>query len=254
MEISWKPILGYEGLYEINNVGEVKTIKTNIIRKQMISKRGYFCVTLCKNGKHQNKNIHRLIMEAFVPNPENKPCVDHIDGNRLNNSLENLRWCTSKENNNNPNTKGKGWKTKKEEIINKILTKRKEKNQKFAPIEVFAFYPNGKFYKSFSSMTVASKEINQSSKSIQYVLDDESKTTGGYLWFTSKRKKVEHKPIPSKNKKIVQQLNDSGEVINEWKSVKNLAFEIKARSYVTLVKHVRQKKKYMGKLYVYKND
>ena len=117
MEIIWKPILGYEGLYEINNVGEVKTIKTNIIRKQMISKRGYFCVTLCKNGKHQNKNIHRLIMEAFVPNPENKPCVDHIDGNRLNNSLENLRWCTSNENNNNPNTKGKGWKTKKEDLV-----------------------------------------------------------------------------------------------------------------------------------------
>lgn len=59
---------------------------------------GYFIVTLCYNGKHTNKFIHRLLAEHFIDNPDNKPVVNHKDGNKKNNKLENLEWCTVKEN------------------------------------------------------------------------------------------------------------------------------------------------------------
>ena len=68
---------------------------------------GYLSVTIPTISYSKNCSIHRLVAEAFIPNPENKPAVDHINGNKTNNRVENLRWVTIKENNNNPNTKYK---------------------------------------------------------------------------------------------------------------------------------------------------
>lgn len=96
--------------YKITNDGRVLTCfkpKTSIITdtwrelKQVYDKScGYMIVTLCKgdNQGRQNKRVHRLMMEAFVPNPNNYPQINHIDGNKLNNILENLEWCTAKHN------------------------------------------------------------------------------------------------------------------------------------------------------------
>lgn len=103
----FKPIRNYEGLYEISNTGIVKSMpkvigrrmKEETFLKSRISTYGYLMVTLCKNGKSFNASVHRLIAEAFIPNPDNLPCVNHKDGNKLNNAVENLEWCTYKENN-----------------------------------------------------------------------------------------------------------------------------------------------------------
>lgn len=96
----WRPVNDYEGLYEISNHGRFKSLhKRNKGRILATSLRtGYPSVKLSKNGREQQKRIHRLLAEAWIDNPEQKPWVDHIDGNKLNHSLSNLRWVTKIEN------------------------------------------------------------------------------------------------------------------------------------------------------------
>ena len=87
--------------YQISNFGNVKNINTNKILKSQLDKDGYLQVLLYCNKLSKTKKIHRLVGKYFIPNPENKPEIDHIDNNPLNNSLSNLRWATSSENNKN---------------------------------------------------------------------------------------------------------------------------------------------------------
>lgn len=111
MEELWKPVIGFEGLYEVSNKGNVRSIqfhgKSRIrLMSQYSRKYGYRVVKLrnWQSGKVLVAQVHRLVAEAFIPNPKNKPQVDHIDTIPWNNSVENLRWCTSLENQRNPIT------------------------------------------------------------------------------------------------------------------------------------------------------
>lgn len=96
-------VIGFEGLYMVSDTGIVFTnYNKNGKRGQALKcrkdKDGYLEVRLYKNGKGFHKKIHRLVAEAFIPNIENKPCVNHLDCNRTNNNVENLEWCTENEN------------------------------------------------------------------------------------------------------------------------------------------------------------
>ena len=97
--IKTKEIKGYEGLYTVNSMGKVFSIKTGKEKKKLISNAGYYRVHLFNKGKGKIILVHRLVAEAFIPNPKNLPCVNHIDGNKLNNRVTNLEWVTSSENN-----------------------------------------------------------------------------------------------------------------------------------------------------------
>ena len=116
----WRPIKDYERLYEVSNLGRVSSLDRETIdtigRKHYIKGRilkqgkdnhGYLVVALTKNGKSKTVRVHRLVAEAFIPNPENKPCIDHINTIKDDNRIENLRWATPKENMNNELTKDK---------------------------------------------------------------------------------------------------------------------------------------------------
>lgn len=103
----WRDVVGYEGKYQVSNIGNARSL--NFMRtgrmqnlSSSIKRDGYAHVTLTKDGKHKTYLLHRLIAEAFIPNPENKPCIDHINTIRNDNRVENLRWCTYSENIRNP--------------------------------------------------------------------------------------------------------------------------------------------------------
>ena len=85
-----RDVVGYEGLYTIDIFGNVIRVKDNKEMSQQINKFGYANVSLCKDGKQKSFRVHRLIAQAFIPNPQNKEQVNHIDGNKLNNYVDNL--------------------------------------------------------------------------------------------------------------------------------------------------------------------
>ncbi len=115
MQEIWKPISGYESLYAVSNFGNVKALdrflykkngrichwKERVIKPSLqILPRGYkrYRVNLTWNFKSKQFKVHRLVADAFIPNPDNKPNVNHIDNNPLNNNVSNLEWCTNEEN------------------------------------------------------------------------------------------------------------------------------------------------------------
>ena len=168
MEI-WKDIPGYENLYQVSNLGNIRRIlfinnqvqkkKITIIKKQ-INKRNRIQASLYKNGKRKNLLVHRLVAMAFLDNPNNYPEVNHIDGNSLNNNVDNLEWCTKKYN--------------MQHAYDNNLNHFKEHNKKTSkPI----IRNDGKKY---DNSYAAAKELNVSVFSIRDVLKGRTKTCKGY--------------------------------------------------------------------------
>lgn len=118
MKEEWLPVGGYEGLYEVSNLGRVRSVERYIFDHGLETERYvpstvlkpwrsshktkdhvyYQMVTLCRNGKIKRVGVHRLVAKAFIPNPLNKPQINHIDGNPQNNNVKNLEWVTNGEN------------------------------------------------------------------------------------------------------------------------------------------------------------
>lgn len=142
-----KDIKNYEGLYAITSCGKVWSYRSNKFLKPYKMKNGYLRVDLSKDGKSKHFSVHRLVAEAYVPNPDNLETVDHIDGNKEHNYINNLRWLSRADNTIKGNNK---------------------------PIKCVE---TGKV---FDSITIAAQEMNLNYERISHVCCGIQKTTGGY--------------------------------------------------------------------------
>ena len=167
MEIKeiWKDIQGYENLYQISNLGNVKSLKYGKERvlKQGIQKNGYYFVILCKDGKPKTYKIHRLVAQTFLDNPNNYPCVNHKDENKTNNCASNLEFCTQKYNNNYGT---------KPERIGKANSK-----------PILQFNKQGtKILGKWDSAHQVERELNINQSNITQCCNGKRKSCGGYKW------------------------------------------------------------------------
>lgn len=169
MKEIWKDIKGYEGLYQVSNLGRVKSTRRNKekIMKPNKGKKGYLRLNFTINYKSKSFQVHRLVAKAFIPNPGNLPEVNHIDGNKANNNIKNLEWVTSKENCNHAWNIG----------LNKKIYGRKTNLKAVAQYSL-----NGELIKKWDYITQASKKIQIDRTGIILCCRHKQKTAGGYKW------------------------------------------------------------------------
>lgn len=176
----WKDIKGYEGLYQVSNLGRVKSLerykKNNgntetligeKILKQSINNKGYCRIHLCKDAHKKAFSVHRLVAEAFIPNPYNispyiKPEINHKDEDKTNNNADNLEWCDSKYNNNYGN----------HNIKVSVAKGRK----------VQAYDLDGNLVMEFHSISEAQRQTGIAQQCISFCLAGKYKQAGGYVW------------------------------------------------------------------------
>ena len=176
MEEIWKDIEGYEGYYQVSNLGRVKSLERTInhktcygglyhikerILKLKIEKDGYFRIGLKKGKIKKYYRVNRLVAQAFIPNPNNYPIVNHKDENPLNNNVDNLEWCTQKYNVNYGNG----------------ISKRKKK----ISIKINQYDLDGNFIKTWGSIKDAARYYNGNTKICQ-CCKGKVKTAAGYKW------------------------------------------------------------------------
>lgn len=176
----WKDIKGYEGFYQVSNLGNVRSVdrvvkhprygerkeKGRLLKPRKVSKNGrYLTVLLCKNGKQVNHRVHRLVAEAFIPNEYNKREVNHIDGNRENNRADNLEWVTREEN--------------MRHAFNTGLAKRETYIEANRPNMKRVYCSNGVTYESINA---AARSLGLNTGGISSVINGSRNHCGGYTF------------------------------------------------------------------------
>ena len=221
MKEIWKDIEGYEGYYQVSNLGRVRSVERIVNRKKLKGKfisygrdtKGYLFVNLSKENKQKTARVHRLVAQAFIPKIDGKDYIDHIDGSRDNNNVSNLRWCTHKENCNFEIAKlrqrlgcmgNKKWlgkhhteETKKKiseskkgkknpNLWNSISDENKKKILNAAieknRVEVEQYSLDGKLIKVWDSMVEAARSLGVWNTNIHKCCNGQAQTCGGFIW------------------------------------------------------------------------
>lgn len=177
----WRDIEGFDG-YQVSNIGRVKTLNYNRTGEERILQtveggKKYLVLTLCKDGKKYNRKVHRLVAEAFIPNPDNKPQIDHINTDRTDNRVENLRWVTPKENINNPLTI-----VKLSENAKRCENAKGCELGKIRSISVKQYSKDGVLLETYPSAAEAERQTGVYHSSITACCKNKQKSAGSYLW------------------------------------------------------------------------
>ena len=177
----WKDIVGYENEYQINQFGEIRTLKDSpklkkydVLKPQISKSNGYVYHMLYKNGKEKLLRVHRLVAMAFLPNPNNLPQVNHKDGNKQNNSVDNLEWCEQSDN--MKHAYKNGLQIPSENQRKAIINTNKLKQKKVCQIK------DGEIINTFSGISEASRQTKISISCISRCCNLKRKSTNGYEW------------------------------------------------------------------------
>lgn len=185
MQEIWKDVKGYEGLYQVSNLGRVRSLdrvvkasynstmlKKGKILKQQKNENGYLYVFLTKDKKEKNCRVHRLVAEAFIPNPLKLPQVNHKDENKLNNCVENLEWCDGKYNCNYGTCT-----ERRSEKMSEILLNRDDLSKR-----VIQYTLDGKFVAEYLSTMDVRRKLGFDNGNISKCCNGKQKTYKGYTW------------------------------------------------------------------------
>ena len=178
MQEIWKDIPNYFDKYQISNFGNVKSTnykstKKERIMKPTINSSGYYKIELYKNGKSNIYYVHRLVALVFIPNPENKTQINHIDGNKTNNNVSNLEWVSVSENQIhaiNLNLRERSPMTGR--------TGKQNPNSK----KILQYDMAGNFIAEWNGIAEAARQINGKACSISNNLSKRTKSSYGYIW------------------------------------------------------------------------
>ena len=262
--VVWKPIPNYEGYYEVSSNGEIRSVDRIVGGigerklhgkpvKLRISCSGYLSVGLCKNGEKHLYKVHKVVASVFIPNPENKPCIDHINTDRTDNRACNLRWVTLKENSNNPLTKihskyGKEKTIGKRRNICQIIRNDAPNHPK--PVHRYMF--DGTYIDSFQSLIEAGIVTGIEIGGIRKVLNKPYKHAGGYLWTTTKVDRcVPYKRRRHTKCRTLQMIDSDGVVLKEWTAVRDAAKEL-GTTHTRILRYMAEGKPMDGYYFKYK--
>lgn len=183
MEEIWKDIKGYEGIYQVSNKGNVRGVvrpgSSGQILTPIKSSHGYYGVMLYNHRKYKHATIHRLVAEAFIPNPEGKRTVNHMDGDKGNNAVSNLEWMTHGENHKHAYRTGLKKVSEKQRVAASITGKRTcELNRRKTPVMSFA---DG-LVCEYSSAHEAARQVGGSASPIIACCRGKKATYKGRVW------------------------------------------------------------------------
>lgn len=235
MEELWKDVVGFENFYEVSTLGRVRSkdrkinyknigtaIRKGIILSPKIGNTGYYEVVLVKFNIKKYCRIHRLVAEAFIPNPNNFSCINHKDENKLNNKVENLEWCTSKYNT--------------EIYYNKRTI-------------LYQYDLEGNYIRTWNSITKAAEFYNIDKTGIQHCCKGLLKTYYNFIWTYNELTKENFKLRTTDNKVKVLQYSLNGVLLNTFNSMVEASSIVGCKpSFISMCcSGIRKSKKYIWK-------
>lgn len=224
----WKPVVGYEGLYEVSDQGRVRSLPrkhcNGCILKPEKDKKGYLRIGLSKNSIQETKKVHRLVAEAFIPNPDNLPQINHKSEIKDQNNVENLEWVDNKTN--------ARWSHS---------------------VAVKQYSLTGEYVAFYSTVTDAANAVNTNTSSITNCCIKKSTCCKGYIWRYADDKEdleIPSKIYPNKPKQVEQYTLD-GEYVNSFTSMLKALKQFNIFSCTHLAECCRTGKPYHGYIWKY---